>query len=67
MIENIIKAWNELQGDSQEKDYSLLDGYDELVEEQQAKVRKALAQGHVDDEDWNGVSVTSLFRASWPI
>lgn len=33
-----------------------LDGFNELPEEFKAKVRRALDQGHVDDEDWKGVS-----------
>lgn len=45
-----------MNGDAEEKDYSLLDGWDELPENYQEKIRKAMAQGHVDDEDWNGVS-----------
>ena len=32
-----------------------LDGYDELPEDQQEQVRRAMEQGHVGDEDWNGV------------
>ena len=36
-------------------DLEMLDGYDELNEDSQEKVRKALADGHVADEDWNGV------------
>ncbi|OCK86229.1 zf-PARP-domain-containing protein [Lepidopterella palustris CBS 459.81] len=32
----------------------LVDGYDELPEKYQAKVRQALEQGHVADEDWRG-------------
>lgn len=35
----------------------LIDGYDELDEDSQQKVYRALDQGHVDDEDWKGVSV----------
>lgn len=31
-----------------------VDGYDELPPEVQEKVKRALEQGHVDDEDWNG-------------
>lgn len=34
-----------------------LDGYDELPETEQGKVRLALEQGHIADEDWTGVSV----------
>lgn len=33
----------------------LIDGFDELPEGAQAKVQRCLEQGHVDDEDWNGV------------
>ncbi len=32
-----------------------LDGYEELPEDLQEQVRRAMEQGHVDDEDWNGV------------
>ena len=38
-----------------EGDLEMLDGYDELNEDLQEKVRRALADGHVADEDWNGV------------
>lgn len=44
-------------GDGDEKDYSAIDGYEEIPEEFQEKVRHALEQGHVDDEDWKGVSM----------
>jgi len=39
-----------------EDDVMNLDGYEELPEEDQEKVARAFKQGHVDDEDWNGVS-----------
>lgn len=38
-------------------DTEMIDGYDELPEDMQAKVLRALEQGHVDDEDWKGVSI----------
>jgi hypothetical protein len=38
-----------------EKNLELIDGYDELPEDAQEKVKRALEQGHVDDEDFNGV------------
>jgi len=44
-----------LTGSSGEIDYTLLDGYEELSPENQAKVRKALEQGHVADSEWKGV------------
>lgn len=37
------------------KDTDMVDGFDELPEEAQQKVRDALAAGHVADEDWRGV------------
>jgi hypothetical protein len=33
-----------------------VDGYEELPAEWQVKVQRAIEQGHVDDEDWKGVS-----------
>jgi hypothetical protein len=37
-------------------DMEYVDGYDTLPADAQAKVKRALEQGHVDDDDWNGVS-----------
>jgi hypothetical protein len=37
-------------------DVTMLDGFEELPDAEQSKVRKALEDGHVDDEDWKGVS-----------
>jgi hypothetical protein len=34
----------------------MLDGFVDLPEEWQQKVERALEQGHVDDDDWRGVS-----------
>ena len=42
-----------------EGDPSELDGYDELPEEFQQKVANALEQGHIDDEDWSWVSLST--------
>ena len=36
----------------------MIDGYDGLPEDAKDKVRRALEQGHIDDEDWKGVSKT---------
>lgn len=33
-----------------------LDGYDELSDDMKAKVKKAIEDGHVADDDWRGVS-----------
>ena len=38
-----------------EGNLEFLDGYDELPENEQERVRKALDDGHVADEDWKGV------------
>lgn len=40
-----------------EDNLEYLDGYEELPEDLQEQVRRAMEQGHVDDEDWNGVSL----------
>ena len=44
-------------------DMELVDGYDDLPENDQDKVRRALEQKHVDDEDWNGVRTSNLVTA----
>jgi hypothetical protein len=41
----------------------LIDGYEELPEECQEKVRRSLKELHVDDEDWNGVCGDYSIRA----
>jgi hypothetical protein len=48
-------------------DMELVDGYDELPDEAQEKVKRALEQGHVDDEEWNGVSQIPLTKRPWLI
>lgn len=40
-------------------DMELVDGYDTLPEDVQEKVKRALEQGHVDDDDWKGVRTLS--------
>lgn len=52
MTPTVIGNWKE----KSEGDMDLVDGYDDLPAEFQEKVRRAFEQGHVDDEDWNGVS-----------
>lgn len=56
IIANLNETVQEGSGDGEEKDYTVLDGYEDLSAENQEKVRGALEQGHVDDEDWKGVS-----------
>jgi hypothetical protein len=34
----------------------LVDGFDEVPEEYQEKIKFALENGHIPDEDWKGVS-----------
>ncbi|KAI9688665.1 MAG: hypothetical protein M1822_001022 [Bathelium mastoideum] len=38
--------------DTIDGDYELVDGLDELPPELQDKIKRAIEQGHVDDEDW---------------
>ncbi|KAJ5792754.1 uncharacterized protein N7503_008732 [Penicillium pulvis] len=52
VLENIKTGWEEMCDGK--PDYSLLDGYDEIPEEFQEKVRRAVENGHIDDEDWKG-------------
>jgi hypothetical protein len=53
MITNMI----EVVGEGDDRDLDLLDGYEDLPQEHQERLARALDQGHIDDEDWNGVSV----------
>ncbi|BAE60938.1 unnamed protein product [Aspergillus oryzae RIB40] len=61
----IIASLNENLGDGDEKDYEQLDGFEDLTPENQEKVKKALEQGHVDDDEWKGVC-NSLFLMTLP-
>lgn len=56
VIANIDEVVEEGSAKS-EKDFTVIDGYEELSPENQEKVREALEQGHVADEDWKGVRV----------
>ena len=44
-----------LTENSEDPDFSRLDGYDEMSNELQAKIRKAIEVGHVEDDEWKGV------------
>nr|POF04175.1 parp-type zinc finger-containing protein c2a9.07c [Quercus suber] len=46
----VLHNWHE----TSEGQTDLIDGFDELPEAAQVKLQRALEQGHVDDEDWNG-------------
>ena len=46
--------------DSTGGDPSQLDGYEELPEDLQEKVVNAFEQGHIDDEDWGWVIISSI-------
>jgi hypothetical protein len=48
---SVIHNWWE----EAEHDLDRIDGLDEVPEEVQETVKRALQQGHVDDEDWAGV------------
>lgn len=45
-----------------EHNIEMIDGLDELPEDAQQKIQTALEQGHVDDEEWNGVSLLLRLR-----
>ena len=59
-IENIIEQLGGLDGLDLDKDLDILDGYDELPTEYQDKIKYALQNGHVNDEDWKGVSLITF-------
>ncbi|OJJ60607.1 hypothetical protein ASPSYDRAFT_87184 [Aspergillus sydowii CBS 593.65] len=67
----IVSNINELIGEGDDRDFDMLDGYEDLSPEIQKKIESALEQGHVDDEDWNGdremnVPGSSGFRVKTP-
>lgn len=55
-IGNIIEQLGGHDGLDLDKDLDILDGYEELPLEHQDKIRYALENGHVNDDDWKGVS-----------
>jgi hypothetical protein len=62
-IANIIEQMGGLEDLDLDTDLdSILDGYDELPDWAQDKIKDALGHGHVDDEDWKGVSSLSICR-----
>ena len=61
VIKNIQDALGEPDDDGN-YDVSILDGFEELSEENQEKVKRALQQGHVDDDEWRGASYSSHGR-----
>jgi hypothetical protein len=50
----VLNNWVTKAG-AEDGDMDLIDGFDELPEECQERVRRSLKELHVDDEDWNGV------------
>jgi hypothetical protein len=63
----IANVKNDITGDSEDPDFSRLDGFDELNTDLQAKIRKAIEEGHVEDDEWKGVSSPSSCRfATFP-
>ena len=50
----VLHNWWESAGE----DFELIDGLDTLPDDAQEKVKRALQQGHVDDEDFAGVRST---------
>ena len=57
-VSNVIEQLGGLDGLDLDKDLDILDGYDELTPEAQEKVKQALIDGHVSNEDWKGVCLT---------
>jgi hypothetical protein len=42
-------------------DFEQIDGYEELSEDLQDKIRNAIETGHIPDEDWKGVRNSIAF------
>lgn len=55
-LERVIEQIGGLDGLDLDSDLDILDGWEELPEWAQTKVKNSLINGHVDDEDWKGVS-----------
>jgi len=55
MVENVRNSISS-DVDPESLDFDMLDGWEELSDEHKAKITKALEVGHVEDEEWNGVS-----------
>jgi len=66
-IGNIIEQLGGLDGLDLDKDLDILDGYEELPPEHQDKIRYALENGHVNDDDWKGVSLSLSRLFLWLI
>lgn len=60
MTPTVLHNWNETAGG----DMDLVDGYEELPKEIQDKVKLALEERHVDDDEWNGVRETASIFSS---
>ncbi|KAF2487891.1 hypothetical protein BDY17DRAFT_320403 [Neohortaea acidophila] len=59
----VLSNWNE----TSEGNPELIDGFEELPPKAQEKVRRALAQVHVDDEDWNGDVEVNRYNPDKPM
>lgn len=46
-----------VEGLDLDEDLDVLDGWEDLDEEFQEKIKEAIRVGHVSDDDWKGVSV----------
>jgi hypothetical protein len=58
MVQNMCAAIQK-EGEPETLQFEMLDGWDELGDEHQAKIIQALQAGHVEDDEWNGVSTTT--------
>jgi len=54
-IQTIIDQLGGIEDYDLENDLDVLDGWDELPDWAHDKIREAIRNGHVDDEDWKGV------------
>lgn len=55
MISNMVESLKDEEGDGT-LDFEQLDGWEDLSDEHKNKITQALERGHVEDEEWKGVS-----------
>lgn len=55
MLSNIKTAIADEEDDT-ELDFEALDGFDDLPSEWQEKIKAAVETGHIEDDEWKGVS-----------
>ena len=56
VLQHIKEAIEGEDQDEDNLDFDALDGFDEIPPEMQEKIKTALVKGHIEDNEWQGVS-----------